>query len=75
MPSHKGRNLDAPLTPTEKEVLQAIADHGFDYFKVGQALFVSRDTARTHTDCIRRKLDVTNSVDMMVAAMRLGIVQ
>lgn len=56
--SFKTQN-DSPLTKSELQVLQSIAQDK-SYTKVGQDLFISRETVRSHIKSIYQKLSISN---------------
>lgn len=64
--SFKKQN-DSPLTEREMQVLQGIAQ-GKSYAKVGQELFISYETVRSHIKSIYSKLSVNNRSAMMKIA-------
>ncbi len=58
---------NSPLTEREMQVLQSIAQ-GKSYAKVGQELFISYETVRTHIKSIYGKLSVNSRPAMMKIA-------
>jgi DNA-binding NarL/FixJ family response regulator len=62
------------LTPREREVLQLIAE-GKSNKEVAAALFVSPTTIETHRARIMDKLDLHSTADIVLYAVRKGIVQ
>lgn len=64
--SFKKQN-DSPLTEREMQVLQSIAQ-GMSYAKVGQELFISYETVRSHIKSIYSKLSVNSRPAMMKIA-------
>ena len=62
------------LTPREREVLQLIAE-GKSNKEAASALFVSPTTIETHRARIMDKLDLHSTADIVLYAVRKGIVQ
>jgi len=62
------------LTPREREVLQLIAE-GKSNKEAAAALFVSPTTIETHRARIMDKLDLHSTADIVLYAVRKGIVQ
>jgi DNA-binding NarL/FixJ family response regulator len=62
------------LTPREREVLQLIAE-GKSNKEVATALFVSPTTIETHRARIMDKLDLHSTAEIVLYAVRKGIVQ
>jgi len=60
-------NPNSPLTSREKEVLQLIAE-GKTYTQISDALFISRETAKTHIRNIYSKLQVSKKSDAIEIA-------
>lgn len=58
----------AALTPTEREVLKLIADYKTSR-EIGEALFISPLTVKTHRRNISLKLDITGSNTLMKYAL------
>src|SRR5437870_3661675 len=80
---HDSTELDDPfahrvqhdlLTPREREVLQLIAE-GKSNKEAAAALFVSATTIETHRARIMDKLDLHSTADIVLYAVRKGIVQ
>ena len=69
----RGAELTDPLSPRELEVLRHLVA-GLDTDEIAGDLFVSRNTVRTHTKSIYRKLSVQNKRDATLKAAALGIV-
>lgn len=61
------RENASPLTEREIQVLQSIAQ-GKSYTKVGQDLFISRETVRSHIKSIYQKLSVNNRAAVLKIA-------
>jgi len=70
-PSHAG-DVDG-LTPRELEVLRLLAD-GRTNRQIGEALFISPETARRHATNIYAKLEVTSRAAATAVAHRRGLV-
>jgi DNA-binding NarL/FixJ family response regulator len=62
------------LTPREIEVLQAFAE-GRSTREVGEHLFISPKTVRSHVDRVLTKLQVHSKLDAVVLALRHGVLQ
>jgi DNA-binding NarL/FixJ family response regulator len=62
----------ASLTPREREVLALIA-RGLDTRAIAEALYLSRETARTHVRNLLRKLGVHTRVEAARLALRAGL--
>ena len=62
------------LTPREREVLQLIAE-GKSNKEVAAALFVSPTTIETHRARIMDKLDLHSTAEIVLYAVRKGIIQ
>ena len=60
-------NADSPLTGREKEVLQLMAE-GNTYSQISDALFISKETARSHIRNIYTKLQVSSKADAIKIA-------
>jgi DNA-binding NarL/FixJ family response regulator len=61
------------LTERERQVLRLLAD-GFSYDEVGQQLFISPETVRTHVAKSQRKLGVRTRTQAVAAALRAGLI-
>jgi LuxR family maltose regulon positive regulatory protein len=66
-------NLSDPLTPKELQVLQLLAQ-GMRNAEMGESMFVSESTVRTHLRNINLKLEAKNRTQAIVIARRLGLV-
>ena len=62
------------LTDKEKEVFSAVA-RGLSNVEVGQLIFASESTVKTHVGAILRKLDLRDRVQIVVFAHEHGLVQ
>jgi DNA-binding NarL/FixJ family response regulator len=68
------RENGAPtLTDRERQVLRLLAD-GCSYEEVGQQLFISPETVRTHVAKSQRKLGVRTRTQAVAAALRAGLI-
>ena len=63
------KNLDTPLTQRETEVLDHLAK-GLSYKMIADALFVDKETVRTHIKHIYKKLEVHSKADAIKKARR-----
>jgi DNA-binding CsgD family transcriptional regulator len=63
----------APLTPREEEVLQLAAD-GLSGPNIGERLFVSRGTVKTHLQHIYDKLGVRDRAGAVARGLRLALI-
>ncbi len=63
------RKMEPPLTPRERQVIQAAAD-GLTARQIGRRLGMSERTVTTHLTRIYRKLGVSNRVAALAAAGR-----
>jgi DNA-binding CsgD family transcriptional regulator len=67
-------NLDATgLTQREHEILGLIAE-GLSNREIGQRLFVSENTVKTHSSRIFEKLDVSRRVQAVQKGKELGLI-
>lgn len=64
----------ASLTDREREVL-ALVGHGLTNSEIGERLFLSPLTAKTHVSRIMSKLDARDRVRLVVLAYETGLVQ
>jgi len=62
-------NPDSPLTAREKEVLKMIAE-GKTYTQISDALFISRETSKTHIRNIYAKLQVNKKSEAIEIASK-----
>ncbi len=67
------RNMEAPLTRREKEVLRLLCE-GKSYRVIADQLFVSPNTVRFHLKNIYKKLHVNSKCEAVIKASREGIV-
>ena len=61
-----------PLTAREVEVLRYLA-LGWDIAHIATEMGLSPHTVRDHSTNLRRKLDVTSSLEAVMAALRMGL--
>jgi DNA-binding CsgD family transcriptional regulator len=59
----------ASLTPTEKQVVKLVVE-GLSNPQIGQRLFISRGTVKTHLAHVFAKLGVSTRAELAVAATR-----
>jgi len=64
---------DPGLTERERQVLRLLAD-GCSYDEVGQTLFISPETVRTHVGKALRKLGARTRTEAVAAALRAGLI-
>ena len=62
------------LTEREREVLSLIAE-GRSNAEIGEALFISETTVKTHVTHVLQKLDVRDRVQAVVLAYQAGLVE
>ena len=65
------KEMFAPLSPREMEILQLIA-RGASNKEIGRALTISRQTVKNHMSSILRKLAVNDRTQAAVLALRRG---
>ncbi|MBN1178432.1 MAG: tetratricopeptide repeat protein [Anaerolineae bacterium] len=70
--AHPSAPLIEPLTAREMEVLQCLGE-GLSNAEIGQRLFISLPTVKSHTRNIYGKLDVTHRAEAVARARKLGI--
>jgi DNA-binding NarL/FixJ family response regulator len=61
------------LTPREREVLRHVA-LGRSNREIGEALFISEETVKTHVGSLLSKLQVNNRAQAIVQALKRGLV-
>jgi DNA-binding NarL/FixJ family response regulator len=64
----------AELTPRELEVLRELGK-GRSNAEIGQALFISETTVRTHIDRVFSKLGLRDRVQAVVYAYEAGLIR
>lgn len=73
--SHEGRANGDPydqLTPRERQVFHLMAE-GFTNAEIGKRLFVAPRTAETHRMSIMRKLSLSSQTEVVIYALRKGL--
>ena len=63
-----------PLSPREMDVLQLLSKPA-TYRQIGETLFISEETVRSHVKNILSKLEQPNRTQAVVAAVRLGLIR
>ena len=66
-------HLVEPLSPAELRVLQFLPTH-LSFGEIGEELYVSRNTVKSHAMAIYRKLGVTSRSAAVKEAVGLGLV-
>ena len=61
------------LSPRELEVVQLLA-HGRSVAQISRALYISDSTTKTHIASVYEKLGVGNRAQVVMAAMRHGLI-
>jgi DNA-binding NarL/FixJ family response regulator len=61
------------LTARERDVLRLLAD-GCSYDEIGQQLFISSETVRTHVQKAMRRLDASNRTQAVAMALRQSLI-
>jgi LuxR family maltose regulon positive regulatory protein len=69
---HAAKRIEPDLTPAEQRVLQQLATH-FTLGEIADHLYVSRNTVKTHTVSIYRKLGVSGRSEAIERACELGL--
>jgi len=67
------KNQETTLTERERDVLQQLCQ-GKSYKSIGDALFISQDTVRSHIKSIYKKLEVNSKSEAVAKALRTRIV-
>ena len=67
-------DLVDPLSAAERRVLQFLPTH-LSFGEIGEELFVSRNTVKSHAMAIYRKLGVTSRSAAVKEAANLGLLQ
>ena len=70
---HEARQAIAELTPREREVIEALAE-GLDGKEIAERLNISLPTERNHMASILTKLGVHSRLQVLVFALRYGMV-
>ena len=68
-----GRPADAGLSEREMDVLQCLAQ-GMTTVQVGDSLFISENTVKTHVRHILEKLQASNRAEAVSKALQMGII-
>jgi NarL family two-component system response regulator LiaR len=68
-----GRVRELGLTPREHEILGLIAE-GLSNREIGERLFVSENTVKTHSSRLFEKLDVSRRTQAVVRGRELGLI-
>jgi len=68
------KTLVEPLTPAEHRVLRWLPTHR-NFGEIGQKLFLSRNTVKTHAMAIYRKLGVTSRSEAVAVATEYGLLE
>jgi DNA-binding NarL/FixJ family response regulator len=73
LPAQKKQNpvSDSGLSVREREILQLVVE-GLDYRRIGERLFISPHTARTHIGTIYKKLHITSKAQAINLAHQKG---
>ena len=71
---YEARQAIEKLTPREKEVLQALAE-GLDSEGIAEKLHISVGTQRNHMSSILSKLGIHSQLQVLVFAVRYGLVE
>lgn len=61
------------LSPREKEVLEHLAQ-GLTERQIGERLFISPNTVKTHLRIVLIKLEARNRIHAVAKALRAGII-
>ena len=67
------KKQETTLTERERDVLQQLCE-GKSYKSIGDALFISQDTVRSHIKSIYKKLEVNSKSEAVAKALRSRIV-
>jgi DNA-binding NarL/FixJ family response regulator len=68
----RGGMTNQELTPREQEILRYLT-HGLTNKEIGQALFISEKTVKSHLNSIFKKLNVTRRLQAILYAIRQGL--
>lgn len=68
-----GASPPVPLSPREMDVLELMATAA-TYKEIGEQLYVSEETVRTHAKNILVKLEQPNRTQAIIAALRMGLI-
>ncbi len=67
------QNRDNTLTERERDVLEQLCE-GKSYRSIGDTLFISQDTVRSHIKSIYKKLEVNSKSEAVAKALRTRII-
>jgi DNA-binding NarL/FixJ family response regulator len=67
----ESNKVEALLSLREREVLKLLV-HGMTYQEIGEALYLSVHTVKSHAQHIKEKLGVTNRVGLLKVALGLN---
>jgi DNA-binding NarL/FixJ family response regulator len=67
------KNRESDLTEREREVLEQLCK-GKSYRSIGDALFISQDTVRSHIKSIYKKLEVNSKSEAVAKALKTRII-
>lgn len=73
-PISREANPSLGLTRRERQVLQLVAD-GLGNRQIGQALFVSEDTVKTHVRHVLTKLGATSRANAVAIGIRSHLIR
>ena len=68
----RGGMTNQELTPREKEILRYLT-YGLTNKEIGQALFISEKTVKSHLNSIFKKLNVTRRLHAILYAINKGL--
>lgn len=69
----EGEQVLAHLSPREVEVLRLLAE-GWSNREIGNSLYLSPETIKTHVSAIFKKLDVSDRAEAVSKALRSGMI-
>lgn len=72
-PLDKGEHF-ARLTPREREILKLLAE-GKSNKEISSLLWISPATVKTHRNRIMKKLDIHNIADLVIYAVKSGLIE
>jgi DNA-binding NarL/FixJ family response regulator len=73
-PASRDANSSRGLTRRERQVLQLVAD-GLANRQIGQALYVSEDTVKTHIRHVLSKLGATSRANAVAIGIRSRLIR
>ncbi len=71
--ARSAESREVSLSPREKEVLEQMATAA-TYREIGDQLFISEETVRSHAKNILAKLDQPNRTQAVITAIRIGLI-